>query len=459
MKNNHFVILPLLLFFFASVDAQQEEFDENALFSDTATIVALDSGSVVTEKANVTEKVRTSIGGEVTGASEIVTTRKFMDKPQLSNTAMLNRLVGSLTLDSRLQNDTKVFGNLEVNYYPGFDTSNVLYHSSRIKESYSLYLRELFLDFNFNRAAYFRIGKQVLQWGRCYFWNPTDLINVEKNSFVEKIGSREGVYGARLHVPFGTTANLYSFVNMQSVNRIDSLSATVKFEYLLGRNEMALSVWGKRGKPVVLGYDISTRLGELDINGEISLTTGGDFTASITQRDSSLFVEEVSDGVTPRLSLSVGRSFGFMGFPNAMTINLEGFYNGGGYEGNLFRDTSRYVINADRFKSLSYEMKPRATKTEVLFEGNLYEPNYHSRYYVALFINVSRLFLSGLSCNLAGIVNVEQASSMITGTFSYNMLNNVTISSTLTGYIGEKNTEYTLYDQLLGLRLAASVGF
>ncbi|HEX3020637.1 MAG TPA: hypothetical protein VHP36_10065 [Chitinispirillaceae bacterium] len=459
MKNNHFVILPLLLFFFASVDAQQEEFDENALFSDTATIVALDSGSVVTEKANVTEKVRTSIGGEVTGASEIVTTRKFMDKPQLSNTAMLNRLVGSLTLDSRLQNDTKVFGNLEVNYYPGFDTSNVLYHSSRIKESYSLYLRELFLDFNFNRAAYFRIGKQVLQWGRCYFWNPTDLINVEKNSFVEKIGSREGVYGARLHVPFGTTANLYSFVNMQSVNRIDSLSATVKFEYLLGRNEMALSVWGKRGKPVVLGYDISTRLGELDINGEISLTTGGDFTASITQRDSSLFVEEVSDGVTPRLSLSVGRSFGFMGFPNAMTINLEGFYNGGGYEGNLFRDTSRYVINADRFKSLSYEMKPRATKTEVLFEGNLYEPNYHSRYYVALFINVSRLFLSGLSCNLAGIINIEQASSMITGTFSYNMLNNVTISSTLTGYIGEKNTEYTLYDQLLGLRLAASVGF
>lgn len=457
MKNNN--LLLFLLLFCVSVAAQLDEFDENALFSDTAMIVVHDTNSVPESKVSLIEKLRTSIGGEITGASEIVTTRKFTDEPGLNNTYMLNRLVGSVTLDSRLQNDTKVFGNLEVNYFPGFDTSNIMYRASGIDGNYSLYLREFFMDFNFNRSVYFRIGKQVLQWGRCYFWNPTDLINVERNSFVEKIGSREGVYGARLHVPFGTIANIYSFVNIQSVNRIDSISGTVKFEYLLGRNEMALSVWGKRGKPVVLGYDISSRIWDLDVKGEISLTTGGDFQASIKQKDSSLFVEEINSGVTPRVSLSVGRSFGFMGFPNALMINLEGYYNGGGYKGNMFRDTSRYVVNADRFKSLPYEERPRATKTEVLLEGNLYEPNYHSRYYAALFINISRLVLSGLSCNLAGIVNIDQASSMVTGTFSYAMLNNVTISSTLTGYIGEKNTEYTMFDQLFGVRILASVSF
>lgn len=457
MKKNNLLLFLLLLC--ASVAAQLDEFDENALFSDTAMIEVHDTNSVPVEKASIVEKLRTSIGGEIIGASEIVSTREFTDEPGLNNTFMLNRLVGSVTLDSRLQNDTKVFGNLEVNYFPGFDSSNVMYRASGIEDNYSLYLREFFMDFNFNRSVYFRIGKQVLQWGRCYFWNPTDLINVERNSFVEKIGSREGVYGARLHVPFGTIANIYSFVNIQTVNRIDSIAGTVKFEYLLGRSEMALSVWGKRGKPVVLGYDISSRVWDLDVKGEISLTTGGDFQASIKQRDSSLFVEEISSGATPRLSLSVGRSFGFMGFPNALMINLEGYYNGGGYKGNMFRDTSRYVIHADRFKSLSYEEKPRATKTEVLLEGNLYEPNYHSRYYAALFVNISRLFLSGLTCNLAGIVNIEQASSMVTGTFAYTMLNNVTISTTLTGYIGEKNTEYTMFDQLLGLRILASVSF
>jgi len=457
MKNKD--LLLLLLMFCASVVAQLDGVDENSLFSDTAMIVVHDTNSVPEEKTSVAEKLRTSIGGEITGASEIVATRKFTDEPELNNTYMLNRLVGSVTLDSRLQNDTKVFGNLEVNYFPGFDTSNVMYQASGIKDNYSLYLREFFMDFNFNRNIYFRIGKQVLQWGRCYFWNPTDLINVERNSFVEKIGSREGVYGARLHVPFGTIANLYSFINIQSVNRIDSISGAVKFEYLLGRSEMALSVWGKRGKPVVLGYDISSRVWDLDVKGEISLTTGGDFQASIRQRDSSLFVETINSGVTPRLSLSVGRSFGFMGFPNALMINLEGYYNGGGYKGNMFRDTSRYVIYAAPFKSLPYEKRPRATKTEVLLEGNLYEPNYHSRYYMALFINISRLFLSGLTCDFAGIVNIEQASSILTGTFAYTMLNNVTISSTLTGYIGEKNTEYTLFDQLFGVRVLASVSF
>ncbi len=457
MKSKNLLLFLLLLC--ASVAAQLDEFDENALFSDTAMIEVHDTNSVPVEKASIVEKLRTSIGGEIIGASEIVTTRKFADKPELDNTFMLNRLVGSVTLDSRLQNDTKVFGNLEVNYFPGFDTSNVMYRVSRVDNSYLLYLRELFMDFNFNRSIYFRIGKQVLQWGRCFFWNPTDLINVERNSFVEKVGSREGVYGARLHMPFGTTANLYSFINIQSVNRIDSISGSVKFEYLLGRSEMSLSVWGKRGKPVVLGYDISSRIWDLDVRGEISITAGGDFQLSLRQQDSSLFVEPLRGGVTPRLSLSVGRSFGFMGFPNALMINLEGYYNGGGYKGNIFRDTSRYVVNAGRFKSLPYDERPRATKTEVLIEGNLYEPNYHSRYYAALFVNINRFFLSGLTCNLAGIVNIEQASSMVTGTFSYTMLNNVTLSTTLIGYIGEKDTEYTMFDQLLGLRILASVSF
>ena len=67
--------------------------------------------------------------------------------------------------------------------------------------------------------------------------------------------------------------------------------------------------------------------------------------------------------------------------------------------------------------------------------------------------------MSGLTCNLAGIVNIEQASSMVTGTFAYTMLNNVTLSTTLIGYIGEKDTEYTMFDQLLGLRILASVSF
>jgi hypothetical protein len=40
------------------------------------------------------------------------------------------------------------------------------------------------------KIVYFRAGKQVAQWGRCYLWNPTDLINVEKPFYSEDIFAR-----------------------------------------------------------------------------------------------------------------------------------------------------------------------------------------------------------------------------------------------------------------------------
>ena len=93
MKKNNLLLFLLLLC--ASVAAQLDEFDENALFSDTAMIEVHDTNSVPVEKASIVEKLRTSIGGEIIGASEIVSTREFTDEPGLNNTFMLNRLVGS----------------------------------------------------------------------------------------------------------------------------------------------------------------------------------------------------------------------------------------------------------------------------------------------------------------------------------------------------------------------------
>ena len=47
----------------------------------------------------------------------------------------------------------------------------------------TLLIKEVFVDFNLANTVYFRAGKQVLKWGTGYFWNPTDLINIEHRSF------------------------------------------------------------------------------------------------------------------------------------------------------------------------------------------------------------------------------------------------------------------------------------
>ena len=64
---------------------------------------------------------------------------------------------------------------------------------------------------------YFRAGKQVLKWGTGYFWNPTDLINIEHRSFTNTNALLHGVFGLRSDVVFSPNWHLYTFLNLNGV--------------------------------------------------------------------------------------------------------------------------------------------------------------------------------------------------------------------------------------------------
>ena len=53
--------------------------------------------------------------------------------------------------------------------------------SERLSDENTEYRLKNSLSIPTEDKIYFRTGKQVLKWGRSYFWNPTDLINVEKD--------------------------------------------------------------------------------------------------------------------------------------------------------------------------------------------------------------------------------------------------------------------------------------
>ncbi|HUI92429.1 MAG TPA: hypothetical protein VLX68_09310 [Chitinivibrionales bacterium] len=450
MSYLHNIILIISLYIF-TLFAADPAVDESALFSDTTTLVAPSSLADTQRVKDPSEKKGTSVGGDIIAASLLSANSDFLTHYRLANTSMMNLLVGSVELDSRLPNETKVFGNLEVDYMPALDSL----------DRYALSLRELFLDVNANRRAYFRVGKQVLQWGRCYFWNPTDLINVERRPFIEKIGFREGVLGAKAHVPFGTVANLYGFLDLHSATRPDSLALSLKGEYLFGGTEMALSAWGKRGKPVVLGYDISTHVLGLDVAGEMSISNG-DVKPRIAMHDSLLWIDTVKNGVTPRVSLGISRFFDFMDFHDALQVEVEGFYNGGGYTENLFADTGRYGIGSSFLQSAPSGFapsQPRLTKSEYLLASGLYDANYHSPLYAALFVGISRFLLSDLTFNINGIMNISQVCGIVTGSIGYTTLGNLTIGAMIIGYLGKEGTEYTFPGQSIGFRLTADVRF
>lgn len=274
----------------------QEKIDENALFPNPEIGIG-----TIDNKPPEEEKKSVGFSGEITSVIN-----------NNQNNQLSSYILGNFLIDARLKKGTKGFTSIEAKYSAESDTTDFT-------------LKELFLDFNIKNKVYFRTGKQVLQWGRCYLWNPTDLVNIEKKTFEKKIGAREGAYGIKMHIPFGTKLNIYSFIDTWKAQDIDSTAVTSKVEFLVGNTEMAFAVWGKKGFKPVYGYDFSTRLFKIDTYGELAASQSRD------KWDSEA-------------SIGFNKSFDFRDVNDRITTRCEFYYNTNHYAA-LFTSYKKFIIS------------------------------------------------------------------------------------------------------------------
>lgn len=424
-----------------------EDIDENALFGDKP-VVEEKSYEKKDVDAEQNQK-RVGFSGSITSVYGYSATRGFLQGKGTEGNVFGPSIEGTGYLDVRLPESDKGFG--------AFD---VVYDSVEEKSTYSM--PELFVDFNIAKRIYFRTGKQVVQWGRCYLWNPTDLINVEKKSFTDKIGPREGTYGMKVHVPFGTALNLYGFASTVKTDQAQDVAGTVKVEFLVGGTEMAFSAWGARRYNPVAAYDISTRIGTIDIKGEASVSDGSnDWKTGVR---SGKLVKYHDTGVTQKYCLDLGRSFDANDQSGKVQVNVEGFYNGAGYRENVLRDRNVYLYD----KPVEAEMNgetvtlPGGTKTMYIMGNGLYSMNYLSRWYAAAFVTINSFFTSSMTLTMNLVGNIEQKCAMSSVLLSYQSLTGFKASAMVNGYFGPKDTEYTYrFGRINGadLRLAAGIIF
>jgi hypothetical protein len=440
------LIFTSLPFYIINAYSQDPSVNENDLFSDTSSVVA--SSTIVNNAASQENNPKsTSISGVINSAFIGSANRDWFDEFHRSNLGLTNFIVGNLMLDIRLPQGAKAFANLETEYVP-------------LNSSVLVGLREMFVDANVKKKVFLRFGKQVLQWGRCTLWNPTDLINVEKKLFIQKIGYREGAYGIKLHIPFGTSYNIYGFLDTKNASSVDSVAAALKFEFLVGGTEMAISFWDKKSFHPVAGYDISTRVIGLDIAGELSLSHGANF-YSLDEKAGALTKVKSGDWQT-KACVDIGRDFDFFTIPRAFTVTGSFYFNGAGYDHNLFSDSSYHLfavpVTSVGAPGISTIMIG-GTKSDFLVENNLYEQHNYSKYYAALFTGVNRFFFSGLSSSLSAVMNLQQESLILSGGFTYASLNEFFTGILISGYMGKRNTEYTFRNQALTVQVTAGVTF
>lgn len=357
-------------------------------------------------------------------------------------------LVGNIFLDARLKKGVKGFANMQAEYQSSTrDTKTTL--------------KEAFLDFNLRDKVYFRAGKQVLQWGRCYLWNPTDLINIDKPTFVRRIGYRDGAYGLKVHVPFGAKYNIYGFLDTGDARTDGDLGGALKFEFLTGRTEMAFSGWAKRNRNPVLGYDFSSRLGEVDIAGEYSAARR-DNTDFIRNDGGTLDIYRKQAQWAQKAAINFGKGFRLGNYNDRLTVTSEFFYNQTGYRGKIFRDKAVYAYGSPLAAlSPAGTIVPvtSGTRRDYLLGHGLYQPNYLSRYYGALFTSISRFLIEDLTLSANYVRNLSDDSGILTTGLAYKNLNDFSAGFLVNTFLGPRDREYTFAKAKLDIQLTAGISF
>lgn len=425
------------------------EVDEDALFADTATVA--DSADYVgnaAAQATAADTRSLGVSGSMVSAAALSANRLYFDSPDVEATALTAGAVGNLFLDARLQRGFRAYADLEWSVAPGRAGTVA---GGETDSATTFRAPEIFLDANIAHRVYFRAGKQVLQWGRGYFFNPTDLINVERKAFFRRIGSREGVYGLKAHAPFGTSVNLYGFVDAQGVGRPDSLAGAAKAEFLLGRTEFAVMVWDKGGREPVYGADLSTRALGLDVKGEAAWFREFEArTLSFTSRFPVLRPRIYE--WAPRASASVGKSFRVSGIQDRLTTVAEYYYNRPG------STDRRMPFPDDLIASPPAGLSGDAVLAALAATG-FYEPNSYSRHYAAVFATFNRFIRSDMTLTFNAIGNLNQRCALLSAGVSYRDINDFGLSFYVNGFAGPENTEYTFSGQAIQAQVLAEALF
>lgn len=432
---NLFLLTALLISIPTHVHASADDIlNEDDLFSDSEMIVETQEmvdDSVTTE----TDKSSISLTGSIYNNNYYSTLRDdyILYSPYLDNDGeYTGRLTANLLLDMRYRDGIKGFVNSDFIYY-----FKGIYESGETDKTYTdAALREYFVDFNLKRKIYFRLGKQYLKWGRNFFWNPTDLINVDRKDFLDPDKNLEGTRGVKIHMPFGTKYNIYGFINLEDHDHFRDISYALKFEFLVGDTEMAFSGNYKKGFNPVFGYDFSTRLFRIDWQGEMSVSRGENQDSLVPVSDGmgNIFYTTTrrEDKWFPKASLGFSRTYDLMEIKDRVTIRGEFFYNRAGYGYNVFDDAASLVY---------------------LLFYDLYEPNYVSRYYASFFTTINRFIVSDASFSLNVMSNLTDGSGIIYSSLSYTIKYDFIINLTMAATFGDGRDEYTFTgsDKTIGL--------
>ena len=441
MKNP---ALFIVLIFLSSIAFSDEmSVNEEEMFSDTETVVQPVNSEEKKNTGASDQENSVGISGELISLNLLTLSRDYMKGRGNDANDSESIGIGNLLFDARYRRFYKLFLNTE-------------FYNSFKENDFTSNLKECFLDTPIRNAIYLRWGKQVLQWGRCSLWNPTDLINVDKATYIKRIGYKDGVYGLRIHVPKGTAYNFYGFVDTGKKLKSGEMGGALKAEFLTGATEMAFSWWNKKGYLPVWGYDFSTRVSKIDVSGELSFSDGF-IRDSMMEENGVLYRDRIKDEWICRASLNMGKSFDWNDQNEKINLSAELFYNEAGYDKNIFEDQTEYRFREPVSVGATEATLSSGDQKTFLLLNDLYEMNYCARYYAAFFTTINKFFTSDYTLTLNWIENLVDYSGILTVGINYQNINDWYVDINTYFFTGSDEAEYTFMNE--GVSVQLSIGY
>jgi hypothetical protein len=362
-------LLIIILFFSSSIHATE---NEEELFNEASSIIATTNSKDIS-LFNAVKSV--SFSGKI-------------DSFQLYSNKLFSYTQADLFLDVRLPKEIKAFADVSFLTTPQTSSSNTSGVYADIKE--------LFVDYNIDRNAYIRTGKQFIKWGRGYFWNPVDFINQSRPNFLNLEAVRSGVTGVRFHVPRSNQENAYVFIDTSRAENLKDIAAVAKYEGLIGNSEWGASIWAQSERASKFGLEFSSHFLDIDWVGETAMQT--------TIK-------------TPSVLIGASKQFNWER-PNRITLHYETFYSGLGYSANVTKNV------------------------------------YH-----AAFISISEFpfYPTTFNCNL--IQNLTDGSGILTTGLNYTIVEGLSLNNAVIFYFGSKESEFKKNNDSVALLIQGILTF
>jgi len=271
----------------------------------------------------------TQIGGTLsTEADYYLQNGSALDQNIISNPNIL-----FLYLDTKLENDNRVFARIRAFYDPtGVSSGNSTASSytnpygfgQQNSDNLSVQLQELRISANLNHQIFLTIGRQKVKYGAAKFFNPTDFLNSTPYDFFLPSDERTGVDMLMAQIPSGT-ANLYLTGLPGNPTNGNPAGGYFRGELaydsfgFLESGEISFSGYLPKGQSGRAGFDISQGIGDIDAyfegaagqdssgHWEGAFSTGADWETRYADQQSQTATFEAEFANYP--TLSGGSSF------------------------------------------------------------------------------------------------------------------------------------------------------